>query len=158
VAYEYPVTRLIGGLKYGGHRVNARVLAEVLTIRLREAAADGELHVPDVLVPVPLHPRRQLQRRFNQAELIARCVAGDIGLPVATRAVRRLRHTPSQTGLNRRIRQANLRRAFKARSVEDRHVAVIDDVMTTGTTLFAVARALRAAGAASVQGWVVARA
>lgn len=159
VAYEYPVTCLVGDLKYRRRRVNARVLAELLAIRVREAEVAGQLRIPDLLVPVPLHPWRRMQRRFNQAELIAARLAAETGLPATARAVRRVRYTPAQTGLSRRIRRENLRGAFAAvESVNGQHVAVIDDVMTTGTTLFAVARALRAAGAASVQGWIVARA
>jgi len=112
-------------------------------------------------VPVPLHPLRRRERGYNQAELLARHAARRFGVPVARDAVRRVKDTPTQTRLDRRQRAANVRGAFKAApaaALKGLHVALVDDVLTTGATTSACARALLGAGAASVRVFTVARA
>lgn len=115
----------------------------------------------DLLVPVPLHPSREREREFNQAELLARFLGSRVGLPVRADLVERIHETPTQTHLGREARQENVRRAFRARpghSLEGLSVVVVDDVLTTGSTTDAVARQLRRLGAERVCVWVVARA
>lgn len=113
---------------------------------------------PAWLVPVPLHPQKRRLRGHNQAALIARAVATQAGLPLYD-ALQRVRHTPSQTGLGRTERQRNVEAAFRW-SGPDLHgqlVYVVDDIATTGATLAACARVLKAAGAGEVWGLVIAR-
>ncbi|MEJ2275316.1 MAG: phosphoribosyltransferase family protein [Woeseiaceae bacterium] len=112
----------------------------------------------DAVLPVPLHWRRQWLRGFNQAHEIAKPVAKWLGVPLI-RDVRRRRATAPQSGLSARGRTDNLRNAFDARrGIARRHVLIIDDVMTTGTTVRQLGRAVLAAGAASVSALAVARA
>jgi ComF family protein len=121
-----------------------------------------------VIVPVPLHPSRRRERGFNQAELLAGGLIKTLGrgsgateLRVLTGSLRRKRATPPQTGLSLAARRENLRGAFEvveAEAIRDRTVVVIDDVMTTGATLSACARALKRAGATRVIGITLARA
>jgi ComF family protein len=115
----------------------------------------------DLVVPVPLHPRRLVERGYNQAALLAAEVAIELGAPLAARALVRVRHTPQQARADRASRLDNVREAFRARrpaSLRGRRVVLVDDVATTGSTLTACAEALLAAGAASVTAVVIARA
>jgi ComF family protein len=115
----------------------------------------------DVVIPVPLHPRRLAERGYNQAALIARAVAAELRVPLAARAVARVRSTARQATLDREARFENVREAFRVRdaaAVRGRRVILVDDVFTTGATMDACALALRDAGAISVTAVVVARA
>ncbi len=151
--YAFPVDRLIVALKFSSHLPAGRVLGEVL------AESIGAEPDPDVLVPVPLHPRRLRERGFNQAIEIARPVSRALRIPLRTRWCTRVRATAPQSDLEGKARRRNVRGAFTADArVAGLHVAVIDDVYTTGSTIAAVATALRRAGAARVDAWCVARA
>ena len=111
-------------------------------------------------MPVPLHPLKMRQRQFNQAERLARCLGRVLGLPVNGRVVRRVQFTETQTKLSRPQRAANVTGAFAPRAGQNLHgqnVILVDDVMTTGATTSACARALRQAGAGDVCVWTVAR-
>lgn len=114
----------------------------------------------DVIVPVPLHPRRQAEREFNQAERLARRLGGATGLPVNRRLLRRTRFTRSQTQLDRHQRVRNVQGAFALRPGADPaglRIVLVDDVLTTGATTNACARVLRRAGARAVCVWTLAR-
>jgi len=112
-----------------------------------------------LLVPVPLHPRRLRMRGFNPAASVGRSVAEVLGVPCDPVALSRVRDTRSQTGLGRRARQRNLRGAFRARPglLVPEVVCLVDDVVTTGSTLGEAARALRATGARTVVAVCLAR-
>jgi ComF family protein len=131
----------------------------VLRALVREAGARAPGPPPALVVPVPLHPRRLRTRGFNPAARLARALARDLGVPMDPVALRRLRDTPSQTGLERRARRRNVRGAFRAREglrLPPR-VWLVDDVVTTGSTLTEAARALRRSGARTVMGICAAR-
>ncbi len=121
-------------------------------------------HIPqtswkiDVITAVPLHPDRRRERGYNQAELLARELAGRVGLPYAE-GLRRIRATADQIGLDAAARRENVRDAFEAdaSAFRDRRVLMIDDVCTTGATMDACARALGAQGARSIYGLAIAR-
>jgi ComF family protein len=114
----------------------------------------------DFLVPVPLHPVKRREREFNQSERLAAGLGRRTGVPFLARGLRRVRATPSQTLLNRTDRAKNVAHAFVAEPRPEWRAAtcvVVDDVLTTGATTSACARALRRAGAAAVHVWTVAR-
>jgi ComF family protein len=154
-AYAFPLDYLVQGLKYE-HRLELAVpLGEALASALR--GASGACGGVEALVPMPLSRARQRERGFNQAIEIARVVARRTGVPLA-RLLARTAHAPPQASLPWRERARNVRGAFAcAARLDGRHVAILDDVMTTGATLDAAAAALLAAGAARVDAWVVAR-
>lgn len=122
----------------------------------------GDITPVDVLIPVPLHWRRQWQRGFNQAELLARqlCSSDDrvSDAILDHRSVRRHRATMAQSGTDARHRASNLRGAFTVfRRYDNLRVAIVDDVLTTGATAASLAVALRDAGARRVEAWCLAR-
>lgn len=151
--YAAPIDRLVQGAKYGGRLDWLAILARRLALHVQERAP-----CVDLLVPVPLHRARLRERGYNQSLELARPLARRLGLPL-TRGMARLRATPPQTHLSRDERHENTRRAFAViEDVAGARIAVVDDVMTSGATADAVTRCLRAAGAASVEIWIVARA
>jgi len=155
-AFEYraPVSHLIGAFKYQRRLVYGRALSALLAARLH---TEPEL-AADIIVPVPLHWRRRWTRGFNQAEVIADELAHRLRIPLHAKALLRLKqHTPQQQ-LTAVQRRRNLRSGFAIRGdVRGRHVALVDDVVTTGATAAEIARTLLDAGAAAVQVWCLAR-
>jgi ComF family protein len=148
--YSYPVDALIHALKYGGQLAVARLLAEALS------RADAP--PPDLLIPMPLAPQRLRERGFNQAQEIARLVGARLNVEIASDICRKVVETPPQATLPWKERAHNVRGAFVCDvDLEGLRVAVVDDVITTGSTLNEVARLLRKAGATEIVGWVVAR-
>ena len=153
--FDFPVDALVRALKFHGERCHARVLGTLLARERARAPAP----LPALVVPVPLHPWRLRSRGYNQAAELAAFAAREIGLPLDRHALRRVRPTREQSSLRSRDRAANVRGAFAAtRSLDGLRVALVDDVVTTGSTAAAAAWALRSAGAAATELWVVARA
>lgn len=152
--YGPPVDKLIQRLKFHGRLQYAALLGGLLA----EAVAAHCDSRPDCLLPVPLHPTRQRQRGFNQATELARPVSRQMGIPIDIDGCRRVRFTAPQSGLDRRARRGNLRGAFQVLTCPGNHVAIIDDVMTTGSTVRVLAQALRRSGVARVEVWCAARA
>ncbi|MFO8044899.1 MAG: ComF family protein [Halomonas sp.] len=149
--YEKEVAGLVQRFKFEASPRAGTVLLALLEAGLPEMA----LAWPEALVPVPLHPRRARQRGFDQGEWLARRLARRLELPLV-RAQRR-RDTPTQRGLDREERRRNLSGAFVIEGALPQRVALVDDVMTTGATLGALALACRVAGAREVEAWAVAR-
>ena len=157
VRYDDVARKLVHALKYGDRLDLAPIMGRWMTNAGRELTADA-----DLLVPVPLHWRRQWARRFNQSALLADVVGKASGLTVAHRALRRVKPTPQQVGLARTERALNVQGAFRARAsaqreIEGRRLILVDDVLTSGATLEACARALLRAGVAQVDVLVFAR-
>ena len=153
--YSYPLDQLIRAFKYRGVLAYGRVLGTLLADWL--AARDAPL--PQVIVPVPLHPSRHRERGFNQASELARPITRRLDIPCDDRLCRRIRDTADQTELDARTRRRNVHHAFEvARTIGLRHVAVLDDVLTTGSTANEIARVLKRAGVRTVEVWAVARA
>lgn len=114
--------------------------------------------LPEVLLPVPLHRERMLERGYNQAEEIARLWSREFGIPIAHKALTRRRATPSQAGLSAAQREVNVHQAFSyTTSYDYRHVAIVDDIVTTGSTVSEITRNLHRAGVEFVEVWALAR-
>lgn len=154
--YVFPTTVLARRFKFNRSLASGAALADCM---LRALGSNSECVAPaHALVPVPLHPTRQIQRIYNQAELLARDIARTLDIPLATHVLKRVRRTPAQSGLSARERSSNLRGAFRVRRPPPARVALVDDVMTTGSTVRECARVLKQAGAETVVVWVAARA
>lgn len=151
--YGFPVDRLLPRLKFHQDLASGRLLAQCM------AEAFSVLSRPAVLVPVPLHRSRLRARGYDQALELARPVARALDIELRLDLVERHRATAPQSSLDAARRRRNLRGAFVVapRPRLPDHVALVDDVMTTGATLHAAARALRRAGVARVDAWVCAR-
>ncbi|MCK0107028.1 ComF family protein [Marinobacter sp. S0848L] len=153
--YQFPVDSMIGRYKYLGQRKFARPLLADFSDYLENTLADSEL--PELLIPAPMHWQRRWRRGFNQSQDIAEYLGQRLGVPVGSRAVQRKRNVRAQRGLNREARLSNLRLVFEVCEPIPERVAIIDDVVTTGATTRALAKALSEAGARDIQIWALAR-
>lgn len=151
--YAAPLDGYVHALKYRGARRLGRTLALALVEELREAARGV-----DALVPVPLHPRRLRERGFNQATEIARSLGWALERPVLLAGIGRRGAQVAQAGRGAAERLENVANAFTVRcDLAGARLAIVDDVVTTGATVNALAAALRGAGAARCDAWAVAR-
>lgn len=150
--YHHPIDTVLQKYKYG----NALTIAELFGKLLSDHRQASEL--PDLLIPMPLHPQRLQERGFNQALEIARIVARQLSIPLDINSCKRVKLSAPQATLPLKQRVKNMRNAFVCnRRLDGIRVALVDDVMTTGASLHALTTAVRKAGAASVECWVVAR-
>ena len=157
VRYGDVASTLVHGLKYGDRLDLAPLMGRWMANAGRDLLAEA-----DAMVPVPLHWRRHWARRFNQAEALAGIIFKASGVAVAPAALNRVKTTPQQVGLSQSERALNVQGAFRVPptglgEVAGRRLLLVDDVLTTGSTLDACARALLRAGAAEVNVLVFAR-
>ncbi|KPX46459.1 ComF family protein [Pseudomonas syringae pv. tagetis] len=157
--YDFPVDSLITRFKHNGKWPMGRLLAE-LCGQFLQHRFEEDLPRPDYLIPVPLASKRLRQRGYNQAAMLARWLGKQLQLPVDEHHVLRNRETTAQQGLNAKARKRNLRDAFTLIDpdwVQGRHLALVDDVLTTGSTAEVIARLLNNAGARRVDVYCLAR-
>ena len=148
------VRHWVHAMKYRGSFPAARLLGQLMA----DASESDPMPAPDLLVPVPIHATRRWRRGFNQSEELARHLGRALNIPVLAGPVQVLRRPGEQIGQTAAQRRRNLRGAFRIdHDLSGLHVALIDDVMTTGATLDALARAARSAGAARIGAWAAAR-
>ena len=154
--YEFPANRLVQAFKFKRQLAAGRVLSHLIC----ESVSGQDFSLPDMLIPVPLHQLRLFKRGFNQAYELAAYAGRVLDIPLGAGVLRRQRNTKAQSGLSRKQRRKNLRGAFYWHDTYKpaRHIALVDDVMTTGTTVTECARVLKRAGAKRVDVWVAARA
>lgn len=155
--YAFPVDSLINRFKHQADWPYGKLLTALLIPRIRQQQDQSK---PALLLPVPLARRRQRQRGFNQAGMMARWLAAKLHCPVHEHWLQRIRDTPAQQGLDASARRRNLRHAFalsEAARVQGRHIALVDDVLTTGATAETLSRLLLRAGASRVDLYCLAR-
>lgn len=158
--FEGPVREAIHGLKYRGVRTAAPELGGLLARYLDTHPFESHSTVvpADLIVPAPLHAKRMRDRGYNQAELLAKSLSKESGIPLDTSSLARVRHSGPQVGESRVQRRANVDEGFRCYTdMTGKSVIVVDDVATTGSTLSACASALKAAGASEVWGLALAR-
>jgi ComF family protein len=152
--YQEGIRYLITGLKFSARHAHARLLGQLLVEHISRNAM-----MPDCIIPVPLHQSRYRERGFNQAIEIGRTVSNELGIPLELTCCRRRRDTPHQAGLSAKQRRRNIKNAFElVRQPGCRHVAILDDVMTTGSTAHEMASLFKGQGIDRVDVWVCARA
>jgi ComF family protein len=151
-AYTFPVNKLIQQFKYGEQLALAKALAAPL---LAAIARDG---LPDVIIAMPLHRNKLKRRAYNQALLIAKFLAHELHIELLTHVCERVVDTAPQSTLPFKQRGKNMRNAFICHAdLSGKRVALVDDVLTSGATLNALARVVQKQGASEIQTWVVAR-
>lgn len=149
-SYQFPVDQLIQAMKYKEQLALAQIFSEKILQRT------DKTNLPDCVIAMPLHPAKLKSRGFNQAQLIAAPLARALDCPLL--ACHRLRDTPSQTSLPWKERSKNVRGAFGCNvDLSGRHVALVDDVFTTGASLNALTEAVQKQGSPEISAWVVAR-
>ncbi len=155
--YEFPLSTLIQQMKFHAHMGVAEFLGEKIADQLLVSGAP----LPQAIIPVPLHPRRLAYRGYNQAAVLAAKISQRTGVPADFQMCRRLRHTVPQTELPADERRKNIRGVFKISGTTVagyRHIAIVDDVVTTGSTVAEIARLFLRAGTGRVDAWACARA
>lgn len=153
--YQPPLSTLIRHFKFGGQPELAPALARLLLLAVRQNATRA---MPQQLISVPLWQRRHWRRGYNQSELLCQALAKWLPCEFNSRALTRTRPTATQHQLNARLRKQNLKNAFQLElPVQGRHMVVVDDVVTTGSTVAEISRLLLRNGAASVQVWCLCR-
>ncbi|MDR2874408.1 MAG: ComF family protein [Methylobacillus sp.] len=152
LAYQFPVSAVLQCYKYAGFLAVAHMMAALFVNKLGDAA------LPDVIVPMPLHATRLKERGFNQAVEIGRLLARRLRVPFEPAHAKRTRHTTPQAGLAFKERHRNVRGVFAFEPhIAGKNIVLLDDIMTTGASLNALAQAAKKAGAARVECWVMAR-
>lgn len=150
--YAFPLDQLIQGMKYGEQLALAHAFAKKLARRIDQSA------LPDCVIAMPLHPAKLRERGFNQSLLLAATVSRELKLDLLRNACQRVRDTHPQSVLPWKERRKNVRNAFSCdMDLAGKRVALVDDVLTTGASLNALAAAVAKKGAAEISAWVIAR-
>lgn len=153
--YQPPLPRLISQFKFSSNLS----LLPLLSAAWLSTVSLSERTLPECLVPVPLHPSRLRERGFNQSLELARTISQSLGIRLEPHLCRRTVATESQSGLDAEQRRRNIKNAFAVNGRPAyRHVAIVDDVVTTGSTLNELARMLKKSGIERVEIWAIARA
>lgn len=150
--YRFPLDKLIQRMKYSEQLSLAHAFAHRLAQRIPRT------ELPDYLIPMPLHPAKLRARGYNQSLLLARQLARTLKLELLPDTCQRTRDTPPQSTLPWKARAGNVRNAFRCDlDLNGKHIALVDDVLTTGASLGALAEAVRQRGAVEISAWVIAR-
>jgi ComF family protein len=153
--YEPPISKLIQAIKFNGKIKYAHLLGELMA---KEILA-RDMPLPELIIPVPLHPARQRKRGFNQVIELSRPIARLTGIALAPDLVVRSQNTLAQSRLKASQRLSNIRGAFAlVKKPNNKHIAIMDDVVTTGSTVNELARILKSTGAHTLEVWSLARA
>jgi len=154
--YQSPVDQLISNLKFGNNLIGAKILGELLSNHLY--AQYQNKNKPEVIIPVPLHIDRLRERGYNQALEISRPIAKKLNIPIDRFGIKRIKNTLPQAKLTVKERESNIKKAF---SIADdfyyNHVAVVDDVITTGNTIIALCKILGVMGIKRIDVWCLAK-
>ena len=155
--YAYPVGYLISQLKFQYQLSHAKIFSQLLLTKLETYYKQSAM--PEIIIPIPLHKKRIRERGFNQALEIARPIAKTLNIPLATRLIQRVKYTQAQSLLNAKERRKNLHNSFAiTQAISAEHIVLLDDVVTTGATVYELAYLLKKQGVKTVGVWSVARA
>lgn len=159
--YHSPIDKLISQLKFNNDLVMAKIIGSLMVDHIERRISQG-YQLPDLIIPMPLHRKRLHDRGFNQALEITRPIAKRFALPIAISACVRTKATQAQSELSSRARRQNVHAAFAVTDagkqvIADKHIVVVDDVMTTGTTMRECCRAISRAKPKRIDVWCFAR-
>ncbi len=154
--YEAPINDFITQLKYSAQFQLLPLLCEYLTKKIANSQPPSTY--PDVIIPVPLHPNKLAKRGFNQSRLIANKIGENLDVKVLADGVRRIKDTAAQSGLDSVERKSNIKNAFCIDKPLPSHIAIVDDVITTGLTVSELSKQARKQGAKRIDVWCLARA
>ncbi len=150
--YKSPIDRLIADFKYNDKLFLSRFFAVQMAAKLKTRP------LPQLLIPIPLHPRRLRERGYNQSLELAKQLSKQLSIPVCSKSVIRIKDSQPQTSLPYKERAKNIQRAFKVvNTMLPTHIALIDDVLTTGHTANSAAKIIRQAGVNNIEVWTIAR-
>jgi ComF family protein len=156
--YAYPVGYLVSQLKFQRDLTHAKIFSQLLLETLQAHYMRQPSQLPEIIIPVPLHKKRIRQRGFNQALEIAQPIAAKLNIPISANTIKRIKYTKAQSLLNAVERRKNLRNSFAlSKPVKAKHIVLLDDVVTTGTTVYELAALLKKSGVQEVGVWTVAR-
>ena len=155
--YQTPINQLLYQLKFNRRLIVARLFGELFAYHLARHYASAADY-PQMIVPIPLHPKRIAQRGYNQALEIAKPISRHLHIPIHYRDCRRHKHTCAQATLPAQLRGQNIADAFQVKPVTADHIAVIDDIYTTGLTSLTFIKALCPRPTTKIDLWIVARA
>ena len=153
--YRWPVDQMVIELKYDGNRAHARVMATLMAQFLPHHYDNQPL--PKLITSVPMHPQRLRERGFNQADLVARQLSRLLDIPYASHIARPTRYSEKQTGLNARQRAANIAGCFECDEPDYSSIAIVDDVLTTGSTVTELSKQFGKTGVEQIDVWTLAR-
>lgn len=157
--YQTPIDHWLKQFKFHKKGLYARILTEIYLEKVTRLLTQSPERKPQILIPVPLHWRRIAKRGFNQAHIIAQQLSKETQIPIIKHThVTRIKHTAAQSSLNQHSRQKNMFSVFQTQNLSEfEHVAIIDDIFTTGNTVNALAKQLKKQGIARVSIWALAR-
>lgn len=150
--FEFPFRALVHQMKYQKDYSCALLLGQMLANTYPKTEAK-----PEAIIPVPLHWKRKWLRTFNQSEILAKPIQNQLNIPINRDVIQRIRSTKVQAGLNKQERLMNLKNAFQIKSHRYRHVAILDDVVTTGVTVSTLVKLLKESGCQRVDVWAICR-
>lgn len=155
--YRGDIVPMMHQFKFHQRLLYSRLFGQLLLDKLQRQIVQGQR--PDYLLPVPLHPSRLRQRGYNQSVELAKVLAKGLQVPLQPHCLVRSRKTPAQAGLGAKQRRSNIKGAFELiHPLADRHIALVDDVVTTGSTVNEIARVLKESGVKRVDVYSIARA
>jgi len=150
--YQNELKKLITGFKFQQKLYAGKLLAQLLSAKL------ARQEKPECLLPVPLHRKRLRQRGFNQSIEIAKVIKSQLNIPIDCHSIKRINNTQPQSELPPQERYQNVKNAFRMlKPIPYRHVAIVDDVITTGSTVKALSQVLKQAGVTTIQIWCLAK-
>ncbi|HEY9032073.1 MAG TPA: ComF family protein [Kangiella sp.] len=153
--YEFPVSHAISEMKFEKQLHHIRSFSNLLIEEINNHYQNKEL--PEAIVPIPLHSNRLRERGFNQSQLIAKHLTRKLQVPLLDHALLRVKDTPHQIGLKAIERRKNLKRAFEIKQTMPKHIALVDDVVTTGSTIQEASKQCLKHGVERIDVWCLAK-
>jgi len=152
--FLFPINLIIAQIKNEQYKIHLTWLAQALSNNINQ---QSDYLLPQALIPVPISKLKRFKKGYNQTDRLATCISQSLNIKVDGELVRKTRDTQAQAQLNAKERKTNLKKAFHVNKNNYAHLAIVDDVMTTGATANEIATALKASGVGQVDLWVLAR-